>query len=134
MPLKGLYTPSEIRRVQEIAIYLEQHYKEKITIQHLAEEAGIDSKLLQQIFSFINGVPIHQFQLHYRLEKIKEGLQNFEWSIEGIAKQHGIRSSKYFYRFFKKQTGMTAQEYRRQLLQNSNSLLYIHENGHKKVS
>ena len=125
MPLKGNYTPSEVSRALEIASYIEKHYKEKITIQDLAYEAGLDSKLLQKLFSAVNGVSIHQFQLNYRLAKIMDDLLQFDWSIEAIAKKHGFNSGKYFYRFFKKQTGMTAQEYRLTVLPRVNG-----EKGH----
>ncbi len=125
MPVKGLFTPSEVDRVKAIVSYIEDHCTEKITHQDLSFEAGLDIKVLQGVFFLLKGMTIHQYQVYYRLNKIKNDLNQFDLTIESIAKLNGFSAPKYFYFFFKKHTGQTANEFRCGLLRNGYSLPFI---------
>ena len=53
-----------------------------------------------------------------KTERIKELLVSSEYSLSQIAEQLNFDSVAYFCRFFKKQTGLTPKEYKKQFLNN----------------
>jgi AraC-like DNA-binding protein len=98
MPIDGHLPPRSAAPINS-GVY-RTHYAEKVTLEQLSYDAGLDLKLLQKVFAHIKGTTIHQYQLESRLEKIKQGLHELDWSLEGIARKLGFGSPKYFYRFF----------------------------------
>ena len=56
---------------------------------------------------------IGEYLTHLRIEKAKSLLMHTDISNASIASRTGINSQQYFCRLFKKETGMSPQEYRR---------------------
>lgn len=73
-----------------------------------------DYGYLSRLFSGVEGVTIEKFYTRHRVEKVKELLFYGEMSLSEIADQLGYSSAAYLSAIFKKETGMTPGEFKRQ--------------------
>lgn len=98
--------------VKNAVSYIEEHYKEKLKLSDVAEQVYVSqwhlSKLLnrhlEQNFSeILNGI---------RIAKAKELLKDPSLRIGDIADEVGFLDMAHFSRVFKKQVGISANEYR----------------------
>lgn len=98
---------------EEVRLYLEEHYGEKITLKRLCGWFGYSKTRLNQLFRESMGMSIYHCLMEIRMEKAKESLKKSEKSIYSIAQECGFSDQNYFARQFKKHTGCTPGEYRR---------------------
>jgi YesN/AraC family two-component response regulator len=94
--------------------YIQEHYNENISVNDLAERYDMSSNYFSAIFK----KELHQSPVDYittlRMKKAKEILECSDKSVVDIAKKVGYEEASYFYRVFKKYTGMTPLHYREQ--------------------
>lgn len=94
--------------------YIREHYNENIVINDLAERYGMSPNYFSSVFK----KEVQQSTVNYiteiRMEKAKELLETSDLSVVDIAKKSGYEDSQYFFRVFKKHTGMTPLNYREQ--------------------
>ena len=94
--------------VNEIKLYIENHYDEELTLDHIAHEFYTNSTTLSRSFKqFAGDTPIN-YLINYRLEKARNLIQvNPTLSIKDIAQSVGYEDSLYFSKLFKKQFGVS---------------------------
>lgn len=68
---------------------------------------------LHRIFPEETGMRIGEYLTHLRIEKAKSLLMHTDIPNSSIATRIGISSQQYFCRMFKKETGLSPQEYRK---------------------
>lgn len=102
--------PQTVRSVQ---LYLMQNHQKKITLEQLGQQFNINPFYLQKQFKRYVGQSPAEYLIYLRMTASKELLRNSQKSISEIARQVGIDNLGYFTRLFKKQEGMTPQEYRK---------------------
>lgn len=100
-----------IRRVID---YLHLHYKEPIGLTEAAEEAGLNSAYLSYLFKQEVGVGFSNYLLDIRIENAKVLLENTNSKIKDVASEAGFNDYHYFSKAFKKQTGYSPADYRRE--------------------
>lgn len=94
--------------------FVQQHYYEKITLAGIASSGGISVSSCCDIFrNHLHQTPIG-FLTGYRLEKSMELLKNPGLSITEVALSTGFSSSSYFTESFRRLSGLTPGEYRKQ--------------------
>ncbi|MCJ8298287.1 MAG: AraC family transcriptional regulator, partial [Pseudomonadales bacterium] len=59
------------QKVEQVAIYIEQHAEQKVSLQQLAEKFDISSFHLQRIFSKKYGLSPSQLQNLIRMQQLK---------------------------------------------------------------
>ena len=91
--------------------YLEEHYRDEIHLDDLAEAAGVSSYYLIRCFREEFGLPPHAYQLQIRLQRAKADLRS-DTSITDIAIKHGFFDQSHFCRHFKRAFGLTPGQYR----------------------
>jgi AraC-like DNA-binding protein len=120
---KGIASIIQGKNIYDFAKRIEMHLVSKkpylnhtLTLHDLAEDTGIDQRIISQVinshwnqnfFSFINA---------YRVREAKVLLDNFNQhksTMLGISFDAGFNSKTAFYDAFKKHTGMTPTEYRK---------------------
>lgn len=99
-------------RVKQMLSWLDLHYREHITIEQLAETAGISVRECQRIFSTVLHDTPMKYLLRRRISSAAELLASTSGSILDIATSCGFDSASYFSKQFKTLTGMTPREYR----------------------
>lgn len=100
-------------KLQNIRIYLDNHYTEEISLDFLSEHFFISKYYLSREFKREFGTTIIQYVLLKKITYAKELLRYSDSSIEEIAHQCGIDDASYFNKVFRKLEGCTASEYRR---------------------
>ena len=105
--------PSLKRDLQVVKDYLDLHYQEKITLDHLAEEFFINKFYLTRLFREQFGLTINHYLLQIRITHAKRLLRFSDFSIEKIAAECGMTDANYFARMFKKVEGSSPGEFRK---------------------
>jgi AraC family transcriptional regulator len=84
------------------------------SLAELAELAGISQSHLMRGFKASTGWPIHKFIAEERLRAAKQLLAGDELNSKEIAGRLGFRNPAYFATAFRRMTGKTPSEYRRE--------------------
>lgn len=100
-----------IRRVID---YLHLHYKEQIGLTEAAEEVSLNSAYLSYLFKQEMGIGFSNYLLDIRIESAKVLLENTNYKIKDVAAEAGFNDYHYFSKAFKKQTGHSPADYRRE--------------------
>lgn len=108
--------PARISESQQIAEnarkYILSHYQEQISLSQIAEEIGVNSCYLSDIFHKYMGEPYSRYLLRIRMEQAARLLkENPGEKVYKIAERTGFVSSKHFIAVFKKYYGTTPSAY-----------------------
>ncbi|WP_460325582.1 bifunctional transcriptional activator/DNA repair enzyme AdaA [Paenibacillus sp. YSY-4.3] len=98
--------------VEQIAGYIDAHYREKLTLDTLAEMCHGSPYHLHRTFKRIKGVTPALYLQQKRMNMAAEYLCTNDKAISEIAEKVGIGNTSYFITLFKKTTGQTPAEYR----------------------
>ncbi len=101
---------------EKIADYLEEHYADKITLDHIAENMYLSPFYISKIFkSEMGESPIH-YLIRVRMEKAKALLESgASLSIGEIAEKVGYEDAYHFSKLFKKTYGVSPSKMRKSL-------------------
>ncbi|WP_055296486.1 AraC family transcriptional regulator [Coprococcus sp. AF99-45] len=99
-------------RLREMMQFIENHYKERISLERLAAEANISKSEALRCFKRGIGTTPVKYLIDYRLERAKELLCKTNDTIIRVAADVGIDNTSYFVRIFKKMYGMTPGAFR----------------------
>ncbi|MHA6533011.1 response regulator [Paenibacillus sp. BAC0078] len=111
---KGNAQSPDSRLVLEIREYLNQNYAQDMTLQHIAERFFISRENVSRKFKQITGENLSDYLAGLRIDKAKTLLQNTNLRLSQISELVGYEDEKYFSRVFKKSTGQTPREFRKQ--------------------
>jgi AraC-like DNA-binding protein len=96
-------------RVRE---YIDRHYKQPLTVERLADLAGLSTFHFIRAFRAAFGETPHQYLRARRLERAKELLVTTAYPVTEICDQIGFQSLGSFSSLFRRLTGETPAEYR----------------------
>ncbi|AFH60326.2 helix-turn-helix domain-containing protein [Paenibacillus caseinilyticus] len=103
------------RLVQDMRAYLEEHYHNAdLSLQHLSESFGVHVKTVSRLFKEEAGINFIELLTQIRVERAKELLSTTDDSIQDITLRVGYLHPNTFIRSFKKQTGQTPGDFRKQ--------------------
>lgn len=108
----ALHTYSK-RDLTDIRAYLDTHYREKITLDELAESFYINKYYLTRLFKEQFGHSINTYLTQKRITHAKELLRFSTNTMDEISRECGFNDGNYFVRTFKKVEGITPGEYRK---------------------
>lgn len=100
--------------IGDIINYLENNYRERITIDQLAFIYNTNRSTLCREFKRSAGKTVIDFINEKKCNESKRLLLNSRMNITQIAAEIGFDSIHYFTRFFKKETGYSPSEYRKE--------------------
>lgn len=104
------------RRVKTIMSYIHENYREKISLQDIADVAGLSKGECCRFFKRMTKCTIFEFVNNYRIDKSIELLQNTDICVGDIAEMSGFGGPSYYIESFKKRLGCTPKEYRNRLI------------------
>lgn len=99
--------------LQSVKGFIDVHYKERITLDGLAEIFYINKYYLSKIFKEQFGITVNTYVMQVRVTQAKQLLRFTDESAERIGSEVGLKDANYFTRMFKKIEGMTPGEYRK---------------------
>ena len=100
--------------VNEIIAYLNDKYKEKITLNELSFIFGTNRTTLCKEFKEATGTTISNYLSNKKLEEAKHLISTTNKTFTEISIELNFESIHYFTRFFKKHTNLTPKEYKKQ--------------------
>ncbi len=100
--------------VKQVKEYLEKHYNEVITRNHIESLVHLNRDYINREFKEATGYSLMEYIQHYRILIAKKLLRETEDTVSEICIKTGYDSPAYFSKIFKKRTGMTPVDYRNQ--------------------
>ena len=106
---------SEKQKIAEtIRAYVDGHFCEStLSVAEIVASTGFSVNYARQIFKDKYGFSISDYLVEKRIEKAKELLTATDYTSKKIAEMVGYTDNRYFYVVFKKNTGETAEGYRK---------------------
>ncbi len=102
--------------VKNALAYIEENYTQKLTLGEVAEKTYVSQWHLSKLLNRHTGQSFSDILNHVRIEHAKELLKDPALRIGDISEQVGFLDLAHFSRVFKKQEGVSANEYRNQIL------------------
>ncbi|MCK8488755.1 response regulator transcription factor [Paenibacillus sp. MBLB2552] len=96
--------------------YIDEHYGEPLSLSSLSRHFHFNPSYLSSYFSTHNDEGFSEYLNRIRIAKAMELLRSDVLPISEIGGQVGYSDPSYFTKVFKKQTGLSPREYRRQQL------------------
>lgn len=112
-PENNMQIGSKKQSLQHVKAYLEEHYKEKITLDNLSERFFINKFYLTRVFKEQFGTTVLSYLDHVRITHAKQLLRFSAMTVEDIGREIGIDEPGYFNRVFKKVEGISPGEFRK---------------------
>ncbi|MBB3113360.1 AraC-like DNA-binding protein [Paenibacillus phyllosphaerae] len=101
-------------KVSEIAAYMREHYREALTLEDTAKHFYLSSSYLSRIFHRLTGFHFREYIIHIRVREAQQLLAHSRQKIQDIAFAVGFEHLSHFNKTFKKATGQTPLQYRKQ--------------------
>lgn len=112
-------TMGRIAQVTEtIRKYLDENYKNDISLLDVAEEMGYSEAYFCKIFKQCFDKSFIMYLSEYRVNKAKELLASGAVSVKDISSEVGYHDSNYFTKVFKRVEGVTPTEYKNSISKN----------------
>ena len=92
--------------------YIDSHFNEKITLEMVAAQIGINPCYLATLFKKETGQTFGEYILNIRIETSKALLTQTDYTFSEIAYSLAFCSQSYFTKTFHTRTGYTPREYR----------------------
>lgn len=101
--------------VKNAVFYIEEHYKDKLKLSDVADQVYVSQWHLSKLLNRHLGQNFSEILNGIRINKAKELLKDPSLRIGDIADEVGFLDMAHFSRVFKKQVGISANEYRNSL-------------------
>ena len=100
--------------VNRAARYIVEHIDSPLTVQEVAEHTGVTPEYLTKCFKQDFGTTVSAYIRNWRIHRAKRLLTFSDRSLSEIAAYLAFSSQSHFQTVFKKEMGITPQEYRKQ--------------------
>jgi AraC family transcriptional regulator len=110
---RGGLAPARLRRVTEL---VHAKIEEELSLEEMAQSAGLSTAHFSQMFRKSTGESPHQFVLRQRVERAKEMLREAEPRVLDVAVACGFKTQQHFARVFRRVCGASPTEYRHEFL------------------
>ena len=111
---KSLKFAERLLPFEKAVSFIEKNYPTPITLEELANEAGMSRKYFSEYFKKASGKGVTEFLNCYRIERAAEMLVLTDFSVTEIALECGFNDLSYFIKTFKKQKNTTPAKYRKE--------------------
>lgn len=99
--------------INEVLEHLNNRFREEISIDSVAEEFNIDKSYLSHLFKSCVGTSVWNYVIFRRISYFND-IVNKGISIEQASRLAGFNNYSNFFRLYKKHTGITPTEYKKQ--------------------
>ena len=98
--------------MQQITDYINNHYKEPLTLKQISDAVFISEAYLSHLFKRDAGLSPMQYMMQRRIGEAQSLLVETSLQIADISDELGFSSDAHFSKMFKKYVGITPKEYR----------------------
>ncbi|WEK55471.1 MAG: response regulator [Candidatus Cohnella colombiensis] len=99
------------KHVAKMIEYIQENYRDKISINDLVVKLGISATYLNQKFKEETSYTFNDFLIRYRIQKAMNQLKSGEGKVYMIALDVGYKDYKYFTSLFKKYVNCTPSQF-----------------------
>lgn len=119
--LEQLNMSQEHEIVRKTKQYVHAHLSSDLKVLEVSRQLGVNPDYLSHLFRIETGIRYIDYVNHARIEKACERIRVSNDKVYEIAEQTGFENTNYFIRVFKKHTGYTPLDYRknRETIRNS---------------
>ena len=103
------------KRIKAAADYIRSNYSQNISTADIAKKYAFSPNYFSFLFKKETGCNFTEYLAHVRIEEACAFLKHTDLNINEIAQKVGYGDSQYFFRVFKKTTGLTPAEYRKKI-------------------
>ncbi|WP_379160616.1 helix-turn-helix domain-containing protein [Paenibacillus sp. sgz5001063] len=100
--------------VTEVATFIRSHYRESLTLEETAGHFFISPSYLSRVFHRLTGFHFREYIVHIRVREAERLLAGSDGRIQEIAAAVGFEHLSHFNKTFKKSTGLTPLQYRKE--------------------
>lgn len=113
---EGLDSAASSFIVKNALEFIEENYKERLKLADVADNVYVSQWHLSKLLNKYTGQNFSEILNNVRMDKAKKLLENPSLRIGDIAEKVGFLDMAHFSRVFKKQVGVSANEYRNKVL------------------
>lgn len=99
--------------------YIQNHLQQTLTVAQLAQHAGLNESYLSKLFKAETGESVSGYIRKKKIDAAKDMLKFLEFSSLSIGSYLAFSSQSHFIQVFKKHTGITPEEYRKEYFRSS---------------
>jgi two-component system response regulator YesN len=100
----------------KVKAYVEENYSKDISLESVSRHLFLSPTYISKIFKEQTGENFIDYVINFRIEKAKDLLKNTDAKVYEIADKVGYKGIKYFYKIFKRNTGLSPTAYRQKYL------------------
>ena len=100
--------------IKTILTYIKDNYKEKIYISDLAEQVSLNEQYFCRFFKKAIGRTPMEYVNEYRIKQTRRLLEETDLPVTEVCLECGYNNMGNFLREFRRQTGATPLQYRKQ--------------------
>ena len=104
---------AQMHLLLEIALYIQTHYKEKLSLEQLGQEFHMSPEYFSVFFQKHFSRNFTEYLSAIRIEHAKKMLVESDEDMELVSQQTGFSTSSYFIRMFRETLGLTPGQYRK---------------------
>ncbi len=95
--------------------FIEDKFADPITLIDIADAVNLSRTYFHNTFTAACGMSPHRYLIHCRISEAKRQLWNSAIPLSVIAENCGFGCQQYFSKIFKKETGTTPKQYRKEI-------------------
>jgi AraC-like DNA-binding protein len=104
---------TSIERIQQVIAYVQEHFREPITLTDLSGRLGIDKAYFCRFFKQNMGISFLHYLNEVRLSHVYQDLLETDLPVADVMEQNGLTNQKLFNRTFKELYGCTPSSVRK---------------------
>lgn len=107
------YVTSFHKTISEITRYINNNFAEDLTLEHISSKFYISTHYFSRKFKAISGFPFTDYVNNVRIKEAQKLLINTDMKVIDIGQKVGFKTPTHFQRTFKKITGVSPYQYRK---------------------
>lgn len=107
-------TATDHPAVNKVIEYLDAHFREQVTLSSAARYINMDPSYLSDLFKRKTSLTLTEYVNRQRIDAARFYLKETDDSVSEIGARVGFMNDNYFIKMFKRTTGMTPSQYRKQ--------------------
>jgi AraC family transcriptional regulator len=101
-------------KLRQITDWMREHIAEEFNLDRLAAQAGLSKFYFNRLFKSAVGVSPSHYHINLRMDEARQLLRETKKSVMEIALDIGYANPSHFAQLFRRETGLSPSDYRRQ--------------------